>query len=156
MTTATFYKIKDINKGDVYVGVTTLSLQSRVDYHFCKGSTAVSEVNKRFKEYGCDKKKFEVEVLSVCKTDSEELIRQIEISYMDKFDSIRNGMNRTKKEGHPPRRTGPALTKYYKKNMCINIDTELNEMLIEFCKNNNLKKSRLVEHIICTEMKKEA
>ena len=47
-------------------------------------------------------------------------------------------------------------TENHKKSLSVSINTELNEILEQVCKEKNINKSQYIEHLIKKEMNKDA
>lgn len=85
------YKITNKINGKIYIGQTRTTLKARMNKHFSKARQAnVTGIDAAIKKYG--KENFDVEVLCSCK---EEELNDLEIFYINKYDSYNSGYNLT-------------------------------------------------------------
>lgn len=125
------YSFTNIINGKKYVGQTT-NIIKRKSSHFSPSSKC-PKFSRAIKKYGKDSFKFEI--LETIEHDNSEMLREIlnnlEISYIEKFDSFLNGYNLTQ-GGNQPSHKGFPLSEEskqkisnYMKNRIVSTETRL-------------------------------
>ena len=90
MNTGFIYKIfNDVNE-KVYIGQTTQSIKARWSGHKHDMQTTDSHLYRAMRKYGIDN--FHIEIIVECHRDE---LNELEIYYINKYDSIANGYNST-------------------------------------------------------------
>lgn len=86
------YKITNLINGKMYIGQTTETLEQRIEWH---RNSMVSNVNTHIynamRKYGWDNFKFE----EIVHTDDKDVLDELEMYYIQKYDTYRNGYNMT-------------------------------------------------------------
>ena len=85
------YQAKNSINSKVYVGITSRDLEDRWKEHLSRARCGMrgSRLYMAIRKYGADK--FELTILD--QTDSESRVREMEIEYINRLDSYRNGYN---------------------------------------------------------------
>ena len=89
------YKVNKLINGKIYIGQTRQSVQVRWEQH--RFSPYVCHFHQAIKKYG--HKNFKIEELCCLDLEERELakrLNELEIEYIEKFDSYNNGYNSTK------------------------------------------------------------
>lgn len=89
------YKVTNLINGKIYIGQTRQSIQTRWEQH--RFSPYICHFHQAIKKYGYENFKIE----ELCRLDLEEKelskkLNELEIKYIEKFDSYNNGYNSTK------------------------------------------------------------